>query len=124
MIQTGSEVKAVPEETIKAKRTAKDSVFCDLFDDPEYQLKLYQLLHPEDKSVAVSEFTTVTISDILTDQPYNDLGFIVRDKLLFLVEAQFHMANQYYPKNFDVPCADTERMDRRQEREHIRKQEN
>lgn len=73
---------------VKAKRTAKDSVFCDLFDEPEYQLKLYKLLHPEDEKAAVSDFTTVTLSDILTDQPYNDLGFIIHDKLLFLVEAQ------------------------------------
>ncbi len=30
-------------------RNSKDSVFCDLFSDPEYVLLLYQALHPEDE---------------------------------------------------------------------------
>lgn len=70
------------------KRIAKDSVFCNLFSDPENQLKLYHYLHPEDKSVKASDFNTVTIQNIMTDQIYNDLGFTVRDRLLILAEAQ------------------------------------
>lgn len=76
------------EEKNIVKRTIKDSVFCDLFADPENQLKLYHILHPEDKDVLLSDFTTVTINNVLTDQLYNDLGFTVKDKLLILVEAQ------------------------------------
>ncbi len=30
------------------KRTVRDSVFVDLFQDKKYLLKLYQTLHPED----------------------------------------------------------------------------
>lgn len=76
------------ESKIKARRVAKDSVFCDLFDDAHNQLKLYQLLHPEDQNVTAADFHTVTINNILTDQSYNDLGFVVKDKLLILAEAQ------------------------------------
>ncbi len=36
---------------IKVKKTAKDSVFRDLFENPTYLLQLYQTLHPEDTEV-------------------------------------------------------------------------
>ena len=32
--------------------------------------------------------TDVTIENVLTDNLYNDLGFIVNNKLMFLIEAQ------------------------------------
>ena len=32
----------------KVNRNSKDSVFCDLFSDPQYILQLYKVLHPED----------------------------------------------------------------------------
>ena len=35
-------------EEVMAKRTAKNSVFLDLFQNKSYLLKLYQTLHPED----------------------------------------------------------------------------
>jgi hypothetical protein len=38
----------ITEQEIKAKRTAKDSVFVDLFKDKKYLLQLYKTLHPED----------------------------------------------------------------------------
>lgn len=83
---TREDERFVNEPRIKHK--IKDSVFCDLFADPEYQLKLYEELHPEDKDVTVSDFNTLTIHNVMTDQQYNDLGFTVHDKLLILVEAQ------------------------------------
>ncbi|MEY8326555.1 hypothetical protein AALB47_22020 [Lachnospiraceae bacterium 54-11] len=65
-----------------AKRTAKNSVFLDLFQDRSYLLKLYKTLHPEDI------LDIVTIDNVLTDNLYNDLGIMVRqDKLLLLLEA-------------------------------------
>lgn len=70
------------------KRNIKDTVFSKLFEDPQNQLELYRFLHPEDKSVAVNDCKTVTIENVLLDQIYNDLGFIVRNRLLMLTEAQ------------------------------------
>ena len=71
-----------------AKRTAKDSVFTDLFQDPKYLIQLYRALHPEDRDVTEESITNVTIKNILLDQCYNDLGFCIGDKLVILVEAQ------------------------------------
>lgn len=82
--------KNVAEEALKeaAKSTVKDSVFRDLFEIPRYLLQLYQVLHPEDTEVTEEELGKVTITNVLVDQLYNDLGFMVRGKLLVLAEAQ------------------------------------
>lgn len=71
-----------------AKKTAKDSVFRDLFENPKYLLQLYKALHPEDTEVTEDQIGSVTIKNVLLDQMYNDLGFTVGSKLLVLVEAQ------------------------------------
>ena len=75
-------------QEVKAKRTAKNSVFLDLFQNKSYLLKLYKTLHPEDATATEDSLTDVTITNVLTDNLYNDLGFIVNNKLMILVEAQ------------------------------------
>ena len=75
-------------QKIKAKRTAKNSVFLDLFQNKHYLLKLYKVLHPEDITATEDSLTDVTIENVLTDNLYNDLGFIVNNRLMILVEAQ------------------------------------
>lgn len=72
----------------QVKRTVKDSVFTDLFDDKKYALSLYSAIHPEDTDVSIDDINLVTIENVITDQEYNDLGMTVRDKLLLLMEAQ------------------------------------
>ena len=74
--------------TVPPKRTAKDSVFCDLFRDPENLLELYRCLHPEDTTATVNDLGNVTLRNVLVDDQYNDLGFTVRDRQLILLEAQ------------------------------------
>lgn len=76
------------EDTTIMKRTIKDSVFTNLFQDKKYLIQLYQALHPEDKDVTEDKLTDVTIENVLTDNIYNDLGFMVGNRLLILVEAQ------------------------------------
>jgi hypothetical protein len=72
-----------------AKRTAKNSVFLDLFQDKKNLLKLYKTLHPEDVDATEDALDIVTIENVLTDNLYNDLGIIVGgNKLLLLIEAQ------------------------------------
>ena len=75
-------------EEVMAKRTAKNSVFLDLFQNKSYLLKLYKTLHPEDTTATEDSLTDVTIENVLTDNLYNDLGFIVNNKLMILIEAQ------------------------------------
>ncbi len=76
-------------QEVKAKRTAKNSVFLDLFQDKKNLLKLYQTLHPEDKETTEDTLDIVTIDNVLTDNLYNDLGVMVgNNRLLLLLEAQ------------------------------------
>ena len=72
----------------QVNRNAKDSIFCDLFSRSEYGLQLYKVLHPEDKDVQATNITLVTLSSLMMRYRYNDLGILVRDRLLVLVEAQ------------------------------------
>ncbi len=76
-------------QEVKAKRTAKNSVFLDLFQDKKNLLKLYQTLHPEDTDTTEDTLDIVTIDNVLTDNLYNDLGIMTgNNKLLLLLEAQ------------------------------------
>lgn len=70
------------------KFTIKDSVFTDLFQDKKYLLQLYKSLHPEDTDITEDKLTDITIKNVLTDNIYNDLGFVVENRLVILVEAQ------------------------------------
>jgi len=70
------------------RHTAKNNVFCDLFSDSGYLLQLYQTLHPEDKDTTEADLTTTTLETLICKGIYNDLGFMVKDRLIILVEAQ------------------------------------
>ena len=77
------------EQEVKAKRTAKNSVFLDLFQDKKNLLALYRTLHPEDTDATEDTLDIVTIDNVLTDNLYNDLGIMVgNNRLLLLLEAQ------------------------------------
>ena len=71
-----------------AKHTIKDSVFTNLFQDKKYLIQLYKTLHPEDTEVTEDELSDITIHNIMTNDVYNDVGFMVGEKLLILTEAQ------------------------------------
>lgn len=73
---------------MQAKYTAKDSVFRDLFEQPEYLLQLYQTLHAEDTETTVDDLEIVTLEQVLANGIYNDLGFVVGDRMIILAEAQ------------------------------------
>ena len=75
-----------PEQV--AKYAAKDSVFTSLFREPKYLLQLYQALHPEDLEATEDSIKNVTITNVLLDQYYNDVGFQIGEKLIILVEQQ------------------------------------
>ena len=76
----------MPDEN--AKRKIYDSVFCDLFQDPQYQLEAYKAIHPEDTDVTVDDIKDVTLEAIFLDGIYNDLGFTVGDVTILLFEEQ------------------------------------
>lgn len=71
-----------------AKHTIKDSVFTDLFRDKKYLIQLYRTLHPEDQDTTEEQLSDITIHNIMTNDVYNDVGFMVGERLLILTEAQ------------------------------------
>ena len=73
---------------MKPSRQAKDHVFVDLFNRREYCYQLYRALHPEAEDVTEEDIENITISHVIVDKPYNDLGFTVKGRLVVLVEAQ------------------------------------
>ena len=72
----------------RLSRQAKDHVFVDMFNQPKYCLELFNALHPEATDITEADIQNITISHVIVDKPYNDLGFTVKDKQLVLVEAQ------------------------------------
>lgn len=84
------EPKSVMMEPFDAhvNRNSKDSIFCDLFSRPEYCLQLYQVLHPEDADVREENIVLMTLSSLMMRNRFNGLGFLVRDRLLVLVECK------------------------------------
>ncbi|MDE6926422.1 MAG: hypothetical protein K2P59_14400 [Acetatifactor sp.] len=47
------------------KRTAKNSVFLDLFQNKSYLLKLYKTLHPEDTTATEDSLTDMSLEEIV-----------------------------------------------------------
>ena len=72
----------------KANSNSKDGVFCDLFSDPIYLLQLYLSIHPEDSDTNIDDITLVTLENQMLRSQYNDLGFIVGNRLMILIEEQ------------------------------------
>ena len=70
------------------KKNAKSSVFTHLFSIGKYKKELYLCFHPKDKDIDEKEIKTWTLSSIFTNIQINDLGLLVRDTILVLVEAQ------------------------------------
>ena len=69
------------------KKNVRDSIFVNVFRDKKYLVELYRSLHPED-IVSEDDLKIITIENILADDMYNDLGFMVKNRLIVLVEAQ------------------------------------
>ena len=67
---------------------AKNTVFLDLFSIPQYRLEMFQTLHPEMTDVTEDDIKPVTLNPVILNSQYNDLAFLVRDKLIIFVEAQ------------------------------------
>ena len=75
-------------EKVTVKWDAKNTVFIDLFNIPKFRLQPFQSLHPEISDVSEDDIVSVTLNPVIINQSNNDLGLLVRDKLLIFVEAQ------------------------------------
>ena len=74
------------EKTVK--KNVKATVFTHLFSISKYKKELYLCLHPKEKDIKEEEIKTWTLSSIFTNIQINDLGILVRDTILLLMEAQ------------------------------------
>ena len=73
---------------IITNRKSKDSIFVKLFQDKNNVLKLYKEIHPENDDISVDDINIYTLDSVIVNTIYNDLGFLVKDKFILLVEAQ------------------------------------
>ncbi len=69
-------------------RQSKNSVFVDFFNNEAHILQMYKELHPEATDVTIDDITIDTLESIIVNTLYNDLGFLVKDRYVLLVEAQ------------------------------------
>ncbi|MCI9106328.1 MAG: hypothetical protein HFG57_10315 [Lachnospiraceae bacterium] len=105
MDQEVKNISPVAEKKLEqvAKYTAKNSVFTSLFREPKYLLQLYQALHPEDHEATEDSIKNVTITNVLLDQYYNDVGFQIGEKIVILAEQLEH---QYRGTMSVISCPD------------------
>ena len=82
----------------KIKRNVKDSVFTKIFGEIEYAFELYKTLHPEDKEVTIDDVRIVTLTNVLSNGLYNDLGLLIKDTLLFFMEDQSSWSINVLPR--------------------------
>ena len=72
----------------RVNRQAKNSVFLNLFMRKEYQFELYKELFPQDTTITEDDLELITLDNVLTIRPYNDLGLMARGRLIILAKAQ------------------------------------
>lgn len=72
----------------EVNREYKNSVFVDLFGQSTFRMQLFRTLHPEMVDVTDDDLRTITLKQVMTNHPYNDVALQVRDHLMIFVEAQ------------------------------------
>ncbi len=100
----------------KPKHNVKDSLFAFIIRKKKYLLALYKSIHPEDEGVREEEIELVNITPLFYPSLMNDCSFLVRDKLLVLIEAQStwtenikHRLMEYYVSHYRTLIPDYEK---------------
>ena len=84
---------------ITAKYTGKATVFTDLFQIPKYALQMVQTIQ-KDNIIREEDIQIITITPILLNKQYNDLGIMVKNKLIICSEAQSTWSLNILPRMF------------------------
>ena len=71
----------------RIKRSYKDTVFTFLFKHEKYCLELFKTFNPHEEATE-DDIKIITIRPILLNGIYNDLGILVKNKIILLAEAQ------------------------------------
>lgn len=69
-------------------RKLKDSLFTNLFSDVKYLRKLYEAFHNDGAEFLDEDFKIITLDNIFVNGVYNDLGVLIKDRIIILAEAQ------------------------------------
>lgn len=69
-------------------RKLKDSLFTNLFSDVKYLRKLYEAFHNDGAELLDEDFKIITLDNIFVNGVYNDLGVLIKNRLIILAEAQ------------------------------------
>lgn len=77
----------IQSERKNPNRKTKDTLFTKLFEDVENQKKLYQTLF-HDNEIKEEDIRLITLEHVFSRDFYNDLGLLIKDKLILLVESQ------------------------------------
>ncbi|MBQ9873686.1 MAG: hypothetical protein IJM30_04430 [Thermoguttaceae bacterium] len=88
------------ERTI-LNRSFQDALFGDRFQELDAVAELNRALRPYDTKTTKKDISLVTVKNILTVQGYNDLGYLVGDEVICLVEAQSRWDRQMPMRLFD-----------------------
>lgn len=73
--------------TKNVNRKVKDTLFTKIFENIQNQKKLYQELF-WDEEIRDEDIRLITLEHVFTRDFYNDLGLLIKDKLIILVESQ------------------------------------
>lgn len=84
----GSKQDLETKMPMQINRKYQDSFFRSLFKMPKYRRAVYLLMHPEDTDVSDTEFENIELENIFTIDMYNDVCFLVRGRLIVLMEHQ------------------------------------
>ncbi len=100
------------------KHDVKDTLFSFIIRKKKYLLAVYRSLHPEDTGVLEDEIELVNIAPLFYPSLMNDCSFLVRNRLLVLIEAQStwtenikHRLMEYYVMMYKtiIPDFDTKK---------------
>ncbi|MBF0980503.1 MAG: hypothetical protein HXK71_04225 [Clostridiales bacterium] len=86
--ETTGKTQLARDKKITANRRIKDSVFTKLFSEVKYLRLLYDSLYTDGTNYQDEDFRLLTLENVLVNDVYNDLGFMVGNRLIVLAEAQ------------------------------------
>ena len=81
-------IRPLTSESQRVRYNLKDSLFVSFFRERDNVLQFYREMYPDDSTVTKDDIDLKTLNNIVVSGPINDLGFIVKDKMMLLVEAQ------------------------------------
>ena len=97
------------DELPMPKHDVKDTLFAFIIRKKKYLLELYKSIHPEDTDVREDEVELVNIAPLFYPSLMNDCSFLVRNRLLVLIEAQStwtenikHRLMEYYVQMYKM----------------------